>query len=502
MNKTLKSLAVSAILSLCTYTATATELEQDKIVSSKPRLIIMADMGHDPDEEQQITHLLISSNMFQLEGLIAVTGRFFRANPTESVKVLMPQLFHRLIDGYEKIYPNLKRHAQGWHKPNYLRSIVANGQTGNGVADIGAGKASPGSKLIIAALTKSDPRPLHIVINAGANTLAQALFDFRATHSPAVVDAAIAKLRVFENSGQDDAGAWICHEFPNIHWIRGVEQTQGFGGPSNTNLGPHNWQPYPYTPEGQHQWAQENITSNHGALGALSPIRKVGKITHYIEGGGTIPWLGLVAPGLSDLSQPSWGGWSGRYTSEKVANVAAKYPIIHPDERKFRPYAAYTDNHQLLDRWVSPTDGKVYHDIYTGIFRWRTAMWNDYKARMDWSVQPYDNANHHPIAVLNGDASDNILKRSAKTGDKISFDAASSTDPDGDALRFSWWVYTEAGKVPYRKPLAIENATAPAITLLVPDDAKGKELHLILEVWDHNTIVPLVDYRRVVLTIE
>ncbi|MBT5812786.1 MAG: hypothetical protein HOI15_00300 [Opitutales bacterium] len=48
------------------------------ISSADPdRLIVLADMGHDPDEEQQITHLLMCSNEFELEGLIAVTGRFF-----------------------------------------------------------------------------------------------------------------------------------------------------------------------------------------------------------------------------------------------------------------------------------------------------------------------------------------------------------------------------------------------------------------------------------------
>ena len=35
-----------------------------------------------------------------------------------------------------------------------------------------------------------------------------------------------------------------------------------------------------------------------------------------------------------------------------------------------------------------------------------------------------------------------------------------------------------------------------------PKDAAGKELHLILEVWDDSDIVPLVDYRRVVLSVE
>ncbi|MCG8687741.1 MAG: hypothetical protein MI892_22885 [Desulfobacterales bacterium] len=66
-------------------------------VKTKPRLIILADMGWDPDEEQQMTHMLMCSNAFELEGLITVTGRFLRKNPPQEVKTLMPQLFHKLI---------------------------------------------------------------------------------------------------------------------------------------------------------------------------------------------------------------------------------------------------------------------------------------------------------------------------------------------------------------------------------------------------------------------
>ena len=49
--------------------------------ADRARLIIFADMGWDPDEEQQMIHMLMCSNEFELEGLIAVTGRFLRKNP-------------------------------------------------------------------------------------------------------------------------------------------------------------------------------------------------------------------------------------------------------------------------------------------------------------------------------------------------------------------------------------------------------------------------------------
>ena len=38
------------------------------------RLIILADMGNEPDEVQQMAHMIMCSNEFELEGLIAVSG--------------------------------------------------------------------------------------------------------------------------------------------------------------------------------------------------------------------------------------------------------------------------------------------------------------------------------------------------------------------------------------------------------------------------------------------
>ena len=472
--------------------------------TEKSRLIVLADMGNEPDEMQQMMQLLMYSDVIDIEGLISVTSIHLKpGNDHPYRSITHPELFHQLIDGYEKVFHNLHRHTEGWMKPFDLRVIVSSGQQEYGMAGVGEGKSTDGSDWIIRQVTNEDPRPLYIAVNGGSNTLAQAIFDYRITHTTEEVDEFVKKLRVYENGAQDDAGAWINHEFPDINWIRSLHQTKDFGGPFAKRPGPHTWKPFDYSSKGQDDWAHEHIRTGHGALGELYPIRIFFHAGYdspdFLGGGGIIPWMRLASPGLTDPSEPSWGGWSGRYTVDKKANMPARDHRVQATEKQYQPWAVHTED---IDHWVDPSSGREYNDIHTAVWRWRQAMYNDLQARMDWCVKAYDEANHHPVAVLNGDESNAIIKKTVSTGEKLSFDASGSRDPDQDNLHYCWWIYPEAGRNPYGKELEITNSDQAEIELTIPIDSGGKELHLILEVWDESNIVPLVDYRRVFITVK
>ena len=480
------------ILPLLSLFILISPLAADSHKSSKSRLIILADMGNEPDEEQQMHHMLLNSNEFELEGLIAVTGKYLRVGPR-------PDLFWHLIKGYEEVYPNLKKHAEGYPAPEYLNSIVASGQPEYGILSTGKHMTnSTGTDLIIKAATNGDPRPIWVVINAGSNTLAQALISYQKSSTPEEFAKFLAKFRVFENGSQDNAGAWICANYPDIHWIRSNFQTYCFGGPGRGEIGPNVWEPYEYSTVGQHQWLLKHVIANHGPFGNYYPLRQFhrGGVS-FSEGGGTIPWLGLVNKGLFDINQPHWGGWSGRFSREKIKNFWSRHADIKVDEETYGDFYVYGE---ASDRWVNPDDGTVYDNDFAPIFRFRRAMWNNQKARNDWCYQDYENANHHPVAALNGDKHDTILRMTAKPGQNITLDASGSSDPDGDDLVYSWWNYFEAGT--YREPLIVEGSDRKRTSFTVPKDAGGKEIHLVLEVRDENEIANLYDYRRLVIEVE
>jgi hypothetical protein len=194
------------------------------------------------------------------------------------------------------------------------------------------------------------------------------------------------------------------------------------------------------------------------------------------------------------MDHPHWGSWSGRSTQEKKKNVWSRHADIRKDEKDFAPFYVYRD---AIDRWTNPETGKTYHGEYCPVWRWRRSMFNDQVCRMDWCVKPYNEANHHPKAAVNGDSSDTIVTMSANPGGTLSLDASGSTDPDGDDLTYSWWAYPEAGT--YEGKIQINNPNQSKIKVEVPDDANGKQIHIILEVKDNNEIISLYDFRRIVI---
>ena len=156
---------------------------------------------------------LVCANEFDIEGLIVATGCWKKSQSNTA-------MLDKIVDAYGKVLANLSVHAEGYPSLEYLKSISVMGQKGYGMSDVGAGKDSPGSELIIAAVDKDDPRPVWVGGWGGVNNVAQAIWKVRETRSAAELDEFLSKLRVFDILGQDDAGAWIAKNFPDLFYIR------------------------------------------------------------------------------------------------------------------------------------------------------------------------------------------------------------------------------------------------------------------------------------------
>ncbi len=468
----------------------------------KHRLIILTDMENEPDDSQTMVKLLMYANEIDIEGLIAVSSCWLREN-------VYPESITDRVKAYGVVRENLRKHADGWPREEELLAKVAGGQKGFGMEAVGKGKSTEGSDLIIEVVDKDDPRPVYIAINAGANTLAQALWQVKNNRSQTEVKEFIDKIRVYDDSGQDNAGAWICHTFPDIFYMRSRAQVFGFMGPS-LGAGPQPWKPLT-----QYEWTEKNIRRRHGVLGALYPQRihvntdeKKGSLD-FMEGGGTTTWIGLVNKGLYHPEQISWGGWGGRFRWQKQ-EVPAGQDNVDDMETPYKPFRMYPETedyswqwHQEDEKWnrFSGVNSEIDYDqsIFIPLWRWRDAYTRDFKGRMDWCVKDYEQANHHPVPVLFENEQRTILKVKAEPGERLEFDASKSYDPDGDSLHYDWYIYPEAGT--YTGEVEIDKIRKDKIKLNVPEDEDSAEIHLILEVTDDSEIVNLTSYRRIVIEI-
>ncbi|MEP7246023.1 MAG: DUF1593 domain-containing protein, partial [Gammaproteobacteria bacterium] len=173
------------------------------------RVIVMTDIGNEPDDSESMVRFLLYSNEFDVEGLIATTSTWQR----DSIHV---ELIEERVRAYGQVLPNLRAHAAVYPEAADLLARTKRGGAAYGMRGVGVGNDTPGSDWIIAAVDKTDARPVWLLVWGGAHDLAQALAKVRKVRSPQAVDAFIAKLRVYSISDQDDAGPWIRQNFPRV----------------------------------------------------------------------------------------------------------------------------------------------------------------------------------------------------------------------------------------------------------------------------------------------
>jgi len=347
------------------------------------------------------------------------------------------------INAYGEIVDSLRLHKTNYPSKEFLLGKLKDGRNGNTARDF-----------IIAVVDKNDPRPIWFS-NWGADdgttsSLKRALDVVKSTRSEEDYNAFIAKIMVTAERGQDhfepyryDFPQYIDTFYPNMDGGRWY----------------HRWRPLTQNAGGFN--VDTDVKTGHGPLGAKYTIQKEGD---------TPVFMFLIPNGLVGYGHPTWGSWSGRSGQRD-----------HP-------------NHwwmNVRDTW----EGTTNRD--NTLKRWAVHLQNDFKARMDWSVNSFENANHEPQPVFNGQGGTDVVTLEALPGTTITLSATGSTDPDGDALSYNWEYYPEPGT--YGGSLEIENSQSEQARFVVPSVSSPATIHIILSVTD-NGVPPLTRYRRIIVT--
>jgi hypothetical protein len=452
--------------------------------TDKPRIFVLTDIENEPDDAMSLVRFLTYANHLDIEGLAATTS-------VHQQQRVAPQRIRRIVEAYGKVRDNLEQHEAGFPAAAGLLELVTEGLAVYGMNGVGEGKDSPASELLIQAVDKDDPRPMWVTAWGGPSVLAQSLWKVRATRSPEELKKFVAKLRVYTISDQDDSGPWIREQFPELFYVAspgfhpgGAYHHATWSGISGDFFhGRFSGADFQLV---TNEWLDKHVRKK-GPLGAEYPHWE------YLMEGDTPSFMNLVNNGLSNPDRPDWGGWGGRY--ELYIPRKEKWHL----QQETRPL--WTD---AADE-VLGVDGRWHDSNHATIWRWREAYQNDFAARMDWTIKPYDQCNHPPVPKLA-----HADRMTAKQGDVIKLSAEGSSDPDGDPLSYHWFYYGEAGTFVTSsgatgQPVPIHgfdqiNAsfTVPNRTVMPPGTGT---MHIILAVTDHGT-PRLTRYHRIIIDVQ
>ena len=184
-------------------TAPAASAGRGALDGHRYRVLVSTDVGGtDPDDFQSLVHLLLYTDVLDLEGLVSSPY-----GPGRMEHIL------GVLDHYASDYPSLKAHSERYPAPDALRATTKQGAT-TAPPWTSVGQPTEGSEWIVRRARAEDPRPLHVLVWGGIEDLAQALHD-----APDI----LPRLRVYWIGGPNkkwsaDAYQYVVDHHPEL-WI-------------------------------------------------------------------------------------------------------------------------------------------------------------------------------------------------------------------------------------------------------------------------------------------
>lgn len=315
----------------------------------RPRLLVLTDIGGDPDDQQSMIRLMVYANEFVIEGLVATAS----GTPGElKTNTTRPDLIRQIVLAYGEVRTNLVRHARGWPDTSALLECIKSGNPHRGRNNVGDGHDTEASRWLIERIDAGTPEhPLNITIWGGQTDLAQSLWRVRHDREASGLARFVQLFRVFDIGDQDNIAEWMHAEFPGMFYILSQPPPGG-----DRRHG---------TYRGMYLGADESLTSRDwieqhvrrtGPLGALYPLETWTAPNPHscLKEGDTPSWFFFLPLGGNDPKDPTKPGWGGQYR---------KAP----------------------DGWYRDVHSKDADPRET-VSRWRPEFQSDFARRMSWCL--------------------------------------------------------------------------------------------------------------------
>lgn len=320
--------------------------------TGRPRLLVLTDIGGDPDDQQSMIRLMVYANEFEIEGLVASSAGTMGELKYEVTK---PELIREIVSAYGRVRPRLIEHHEGWPEAESLLGRIKSGNPKRGRDFIGDGQDTEGSRWIIKCVDAgTKERPLAITIWGGQTDLAQALWRVREDRGGGGLAEFVAKFQVYDIGDQDKIADWMFAEFPEMFYILG-RPAEGTDRRLATYRGMYLGGDESLT---SRKWIDENVRSK-GPLGALYPVETWTAPNPHacMKEGDTPSWFFFLPLGGNKVDDPSKPGWGGQF--RRTA------------EGRYRD--------------LSFAEGG---DPRETVSRWRPEFQKDFALRMSWCLPP------------------------------------------------------------------------------------------------------------------
>lgn len=467
-------LAIALLLSLFAVAAA----EDEVLVANKTRVRTIITTDGEDDDQCSLIRYLLYANDFELEGIVSSASRFhFNAQGPGRFKGKDSN--QSIIDLYAQVYPMLSQHGEGYPTPEYLteRNFEGNIETAGEMAT-----DTEGSLFIKSIILDDRTDRLLIQVWGGANTVAAALRsiedDYKDTDEwQTIYNKVCQKIVINNDLDQDDTiTGYIMEHWESVPVVMSAMQYIALAYDTDRiRFIPQEYEDKYYSAEfmNEYIWGRGPFADKYQEI-------NVGRNKTAMMGEGDTPmFFYALDVGLRSYEDPTFGGWGGRFLPA-TGNGPKGYSTAK---------SRWSSTSKINGFYLAAMDNG---DVHWPLARWIPAFQNDFAARMEWTVKPYEECNHEPVVVVNEG-----IDLAADKGEAVTF-TASTYDPDGNDVAVKFWQYDDADTIFVPVDVAVDGNTC---TVTVPENALYNDtIHIIVEATD-NGAIPLTRYQRVIITV-